>query len=47
VQPAGELLVFGRVADEDRVELGRLIQQRGQVVDQFVRQANTAQEGEW
>src|SRR3954452_4301713 len=30
VEPLGELLIQGRVADEARVELDRLVQQRGQ-----------------
>ena len=46
VEALGELLVLRRVADEAGVELDRLVQQRGQIVDQVVRQADAAQEDE-
>src|SRR4051812_11503969 len=46
VEAVGELLVLARIADEAGEELDRLVQQRGQVVDQVIRQADTAQEGE-
>jgi hypothetical protein len=45
VQPPCERLVGMAVADEDRVELDRLVQQGRQVLDQVVEQADTAQEG--
>ena len=36
MEALGELLVLGRVADETGVELDRLVQEGGQVVDQVV-----------
>jgi hypothetical protein len=44
VETIGELLVLARKADEAGEELDWLVQQRGQVVDQVIRQADTAQE---
>src|SRR3954454_9886551 len=46
VKAVGELLVLARIADEAGVELDRLVQQRWQVVDQVVWQADAAQEGQ-
>jgi hypothetical protein len=44
VQPLYERVVLGRVTDEAGIILDRLFEQRGQVVDQPIRQAAAAQE---
>ena len=44
VQPATELVVLARVADEAGVELDRLIEERGKIIDQPVWEAHTAKE---
>jgi hypothetical protein len=36
MQPLGERLVFARIADEAGVELDRLAEQRGQVLNQAI-----------
>jgi hypothetical protein len=42
MKAVGELLVLARIADEAGIELDRLVQQRRQVVDQVVGQADAA-----
>src|SRR5215472_1416726 len=42
-----EVVIFRRIADEARVVLDRLVQQRGQILDQRVRQTDAAEEGKW
>src|SRR5439155_1594890 len=46
VQPAGEGVVLAGVADEARVVLDRLVEQRRQVFDQRIWQTHATQEGE-
>jgi hypothetical protein len=46
VQAFGEGVVLTRVADEAGVELEGLIEQRGQVVNQRVREATATEKGQ-
>src|ERR1700730_13164822 len=47
MEPVRESLVHRRIADEARVELNGLIDERGQIFDEFVRKAATAKKRKW
>ena len=43
----GKFLVLGRIADEAGVKLDRLVQERRQVINQYVGKTTTSEKGEW